>query len=41
MSDFSEPIVLGASGLKTLRIGIGADSGIPARALRDIASRSG
>ncbi len=33
MSDFKEPVILGASGLATLRMGIGADSGIPCAAL--------
>jgi aryl-alcohol dehydrogenase-like predicted oxidoreductase len=33
MSDFSEPVVLGASGLKVQRMGIGSDSGISASAL--------
>lgn len=30
---FGEPVVLGASGLKTLRMGIGADSGVPCEAV--------
>lgn len=32
-ADFSRPIVLGASGLTTARMGIGADAGVPAEAL--------
>jgi predicted aldo/keto reductase-like oxidoreductase len=33
MTDFSEPVVLGRSGLRVPRMGIGADSGIPCPAL--------
>ena len=33
MSDFREPITLGASGLEVRRMGVGADAGISARAL--------
>ncbi len=32
-ADFSEPVVLGASGLTTPRMGIGSDSGVPCEAL--------
>ena len=32
-ADFSQPVVLGASGLTVPRMGIGADSGVPADAL--------
>jgi len=33
MTDFSEPVVLGASGLRVRRMGIGSDAGISAKAL--------
>ncbi|MEW6440186.1 MAG: hypothetical protein AB1640_04550 [bacterium] len=33
MKNFTEPVVLGASGLRVARMGIGADSGVPSRAL--------
>ena len=33
MADFREPVILGTSGLSTLRMGIGADSGISCQAL--------
>ena len=33
MADFREPVILGISGLSTLRMGIGADSGISCQAL--------
>ena len=32
-AEFSEPVVLGTSGLTTPRMGIGSDSGVPCRAL--------
>ena len=33
MNNFNEPVVLGSSGLVVRRMGIGADAGIPAKAL--------
>ncbi len=33
VQDFSQPVVLGKTGLKTRRMGIGADAGVPAAAL--------
>ena len=33
MSVFRKPVVLGASGLEVLRMGIGADAGVPCAAL--------